>query len=225
MNSPARSRRSRPGVRGRAERGDRVVACRAGRGRPSLQPGRDQAARLRLVEHREGADRGGRVQGAAGRAATGQLHVAGGPVGEGAGQFVAALVVFLGCRQAAGGVRGADDPVGRGGGDPGEQPGPPSGEDVAPGLLRQLAAEVDLPVGHAVELAERVAPGRVGDPVAGPWGVVEAHEVAVEPVLHGVGAAEPDERLGGHRAVIGQAASELRAGRRQPAQALVEDAR
>jgi hypothetical protein len=112
--------------------------------------------------------------------------------------------------------------VRRGGGDAREQPGPPAGQDVAPGLFCQLGAQVDLPVGDPVQLPERVAPGRVRDAVAGLGSFFEALEVAVEPVLHGIGTAEPDERLGRHRAVVGQAAAELGARRREPAQALVE---
>ena len=51
---------------------------------------------------------------------------------------------------------------------------------------------------------------------------VQPPEIPVKPALDRVGAAEPDQGLRRHRAMVGQAAAELGSGGREPAQPLVQ---
>lgn len=150
-----------------------------------------------------------------------QFRVACRPVGQAAGELIAALrgvhPCDLRCGEAARRVRGADDAVGPARREARDQPGPPRAEDMMPSRFRDLRAEVRLPVGGPGDVAEALPPVVAGDPVATPGCVIETLDVPVEPRSHRGGPAEAHQGLRGHRAVIGQAAAELRAGPGQPA--------
>ena len=84
--------------------------------------------------------------------------------------------------------------------------------------------EVGLPIGDAAQVAERLTSVRVGDRRRRVRGVLQPADVPGDPILDRVVAAEPEQRLGRHRAVVGQAAAVLRPRDRESVVGAVEDA-
>src|SRR5262249_2952642 len=128
----------------------------------------------------------------------------GGPERQTVGELIDRLWRLMTSGQRTDCVADPDDAVGRAGDHARQQPRPPLGEHLAPRRLAHLLFEVPRPVGDPPAVAEGVAPGSVGDRVAGRGQVVEAAQVGVDPALYLVIVAPTDEYLDRHRSVVGQ---------------------
>ncbi len=113
----------------------------------------------------------------------------------------------------------------RGGSDyTGQQPRPPGVQHLPPRPLAHLRAEQGRPVGHPARIAERglpVSPDRAHPPRE----FLQPEHVVVKPRLHDLAVTVTRQGLGGHRAMVGQPALELRPGPVQSQVRLVQRAR
>ncbi len=136
------------------------------------------------------------------------------------GQRLRALVAR---QQRAHRVGSTDHTVGGAGHDSRQQPGPPVGENRTPRRLLNRRPEISRPVADAPEVAERLRPVRVGDPVNRGRHLVEPTDIGVQPCRNLIAETAPDENLRGHRTVVGQGVAPLGAGPAQPLVRIVQD--
>jgi hypothetical protein len=192
------------------------------RPRGRLAEPRDPGARASSGVHRgQRGERARDVGRAGGRSLAGQRLPARGPVAQRRRELVEPLR-RLPLPQRAHGVPGADQPVRRGGDRPREQPRPPAGQHVGPRFPVHLGGEQGAPVTEAHRVAERFAPLLLTDRPAGRGLGVQPLRVLLDPPLDLRAAAEADQGVRRHRAVVAQPAHELRAGAVQPLVGLVQ---
>jgi hypothetical protein len=190
------------------------------------QPAADPRSVGRLCGVETG-QRGGRADGVerpGQRRVAGHGLVARGPERQALSQFVdeQRIGARAGRSQRPDGVRGPDHAMGRAGREPRQQARPPAQQQRAPVGIGGVAAQVGGPVAEEPRVAEVEAPV-VADPADDLGRGVEPDAVAVDPARHRVGRPDADERLRGHRAVVGQEAVELGAGATQPVQGVEQD--
>src|SRR5262249_51830486 len=122
-------------------------------------------------------------------------------------------------------MRRANESVRAGGWRRGQQTADPSLEHGRPGGLVQLGGKIGYPVSEPVDGAEGLCPvfftnGRMGRTYR-----IELSSVSVRPGNHDIVASQSDQRLSGHRSVIGRgAASDFASGASEPLECFVKRA-
>jgi hypothetical protein len=162
--------------------------------------------RLAAQEERDPQERVAEIERALEARGPGERTVVGRPVRQGDSQLFDAQR-GLGVRQGAQRVRRANESVGAGGRRRGQQTADPLSEHDPPGGFGELGAKKGHPVSEPVNGAERLCPVFCRDGRTGRRHRIELPPVSVRPGDHDVVAAQRDQRLGGHRAVIGRAAA------------------
>lgn len=159
-------------------------------------------------------ERLGGVEGAGGRECGRDVPRSCGPEGETGPELADGWGGLVSGEQRPGGVTGADQAVGRAGGDAGQQARPPGGQNLLPRLFLEPAAVVVGPVADPAEVAQRWRPGVVGDRLGGSWELVEPGQVRRDPGVDGLGESPTGQHLDGHRPVVGEVAAPFWAGDR-----------
>ena len=113
----------------------------------------------------------------------------------------------LGVRQRAERVRRADESVGAGGRGRGQQTADPLSEHDPPRGFGELDAKKGHPVCEPISGTERLCPVSCRHGRTGGRHRIELPPVSVCPGNDGVAASQRDQRLGGHRSVVGRDAA------------------
>jgi hypothetical protein len=156
---------------------------------------------------------------------TGKRLVPGRPEAQALGQLVDEQRVgtVASQLQRADGVGCPDDAVGSAGGEPGQQARPPLLQERSPGHLVGVAAQIGDPVAEQSFVTEVLAPVFVLDTADWFRGRSEPGAIRVHPARYDLHGPDPHQRLGGHRAVVGEEPVELGSGSAKPIQGVQQD--